>query len=92
MSKEKQTWYMLFGDEYAGGYGYWLFDSEQAARSSAKGERSIDERCIGRFPTDRTDDAKKILNETCNQYPEGEEPDWIKLGERIREIGGWNEF
>ena len=92
MTDEKQTWYLLFGGECAGGYGYWLSDSENEARTVAVGERSAEERCVGCFPSSKVSEAKNILDEACEDYPDGGEPDRVVLGKRIRDIGGWNEL
>jgi hypothetical protein len=67
-----RTFYVLFGDGIAGGYGYWLSESEEQLKNSIKGERDIDVIQYGSFPTEMTICAEDILRNICSERPPDE--------------------
>lgn len=77
-----RRFYVLFGDELAGGYGYWLGESEEQLRNSIKGERYIDDIQYGSFPTEMTMCAEDILKKTCSERP----PDLNVLSTTLKEL------
>jgi hypothetical protein len=68
-TNKPRIYFVFFADEIAGGYGYWLFDAEEAARDGVKGERYIVDIVYGSFPKAEAETAKKILDDACNTRP-----------------------
>jgi hypothetical protein len=75
--------YLLFGDELGGGFGYWL--GKTAIEHSADGERYIDVLDHGSFPRAKAPEAVRVLDEVCGMRPS---PDLLLLHERLRALEG----
>ena len=63
-----KTYYIVFGDELAGGYGYWLGDN--SLEESLNGEKYLTYVKSGCFPTKQKNLALKILEEACQRRAE----------------------
>lgn len=65
LHKFRTTYYVVFGDELAGGYGYWL--GNESLEESLIGEKHLT--CVksGSFPTEQKDLALRILEEACKR-------------------------
>lgn len=59
---------MLFGDEAAGGYGYWLGEADMSDATDE--ERSVQHLDHGSFRRELALHAKRILDDICNMRPE----------------------
>ena len=79
----QRKFYVLFGDEIAGGYGYWLGESEEQLKNSIKGEKYITDIQYGSFPTEMTMCAESILNKSCSERPQ---PDLNVLSTALKEL------
>lgn len=65
----RRMFYVFFGDEAAGGYGYWL-DHSKTVWDRTEGEKYIMEIEHGSFQIEKTALATRILEEACTLRPE----------------------
>lgn len=59
---EQKMFYVVFVDNHAGGYGYWLGESEQDLRTRLKGGGYDDVR-YGSFPKNRADTVESLIRD-----------------------------
>ena len=76
-----RVFYLLFGDEQAGGWGYWLGEGD--IRHWANGERFVRVIDHGSFPREKASEAVKILDELCSMRPE---PDITTLHAKLQAL------
>jgi hypothetical protein len=82
-SDQPRRYYLFFGDEAAGGFGYWLGDADQS--NAAAGEKYIESLYSGSFPAAKEEAAISILEETCRRMTE--KPLETNLFEILNRIG-----
>ncbi len=81
-STTPRKYFVFYGDDAVGGFGYWFADSEQEIRESVRGERFVDARRFGWFPIACEHEAVEILDECCTIG------DVLELDARLSKIGG----
>lgn len=72
-----RTFYVVFHDEAMTTYGYWLGESEEELRQLAQGERGMEVKGFGWFPSEEQEVAELVLREACGLDWEGEAPLFI---------------